>query len=151
TTPATGVGLVPPGVTVNSSINPTALPGFNFNTSAQLPGNPVVNPGIVGFQGLNNLGVGRTSTNAGVGGFVFSAASDSFSMVLRALKTQGRIEILSRPQITALDNQLAQINVGQEFPIVVGQAITATGLVTNDINYRQVGVILTVTPRISPD
>ena len=55
----TNPGLVPQGVTVNNSINPAALPGFNFNTTQPLGNNPVVNPGVVGFQGLGNLGVGR--------------------------------------------------------------------------------------------
>ena len=34
-------GQVPPGVTVNSSINPAAQPGFNFNTTAALPGTQI--------------------------------------------------------------------------------------------------------------
>ena len=69
----TNPGLVPQGVTVNSSINPTALPGFNFNTPAPLGTNPVVNPGVVGFQGIGNLGVGRASPTSGVGGFALGA------------------------------------------------------------------------------
>ena len=82
-------GLVPPGVTVNSSINPAAQPGFNFNNPAlPLGNNPVVQPGTVGFQGLSSLGVGRVSPTSGVGGFVFSAGSDSFNLLIRALKTQ---------------------------------------------------------------
>lgn len=154
TSPATGTGLVAPGVTVNTSNpgNPVGLPGYNFNnTGVPLGNNVVVNPGIVGFQGLGNLGVGRASSTSGVGGFVLSAASNSFNMLIRALKTQGRVDLLARPQIMTLDNQTAQINIGQEFPIILGTTITATGLVTNDIDYRPVGVILTVTPKISPD
>ncbi len=144
-----------PGLTVNSTTSPNALPGFNFNNTGPLGGvsggNAFLNPGIVGFQGVGNLGVGRASPTAGIGGFVFSAASESFSLLLRALKQQGRVEILSRPQVTTTDNQTAQVNVGQDFPVVLGQTITGTGLATNNIEYRLVGVILTVTPRISPD
>jgi type II secretory pathway component GspD/PulD (secretin) len=144
-------GLVPPGVTVNTSMNPAAQPGFNFNNvSLPLGNNPAVNPGIVGFQGLNNLGVGRADAS-GLGGFVFSAASQSFNLLIRALKTQGRIEILSRPQIQTLDNQTALINVGQDVPYVNTSNVTATGIISNSILYRPVGVILQVTPRISPD
>jgi type II secretory pathway component GspD/PulD (secretin) len=145
-------GLVPPGVTVNSSINPAAQPGFNFNNpSLPLGNNPIVNPGQVGFQGLSSLGVGRVSPASGVGGFVFSAGSDSFNLLIRALKTQGRIDILSRPQIMTLDNQTASLNVGQSIPYVTSTNITATGLISNGIAYQNVGVLLTVTPRISPD
>src|SRR5262249_40342873 len=147
---ATG-GLVPPGVAVTSTINPSAQPGFNFNdVGVPLGNNPVVSPGVVGFQGLGNLGVNRISPT-GVGGFVFSAASNTFNLLIRALKTQGRIDILSRPQIQTTDNQTALVNIGQYVPYVTGTAITATGLGTNTINYRSVGVIMEVTPRISPD
>ncbi len=145
-------GLVPPGVTVNSSVNPTAQPGFAFNNpSVPLGNNPVVQPGTVGFQGLSSLGVGRVSPTSGVGGFVFSAGSDSFNVLIRALKTQGRIDILSRPQIMTLDNQAASVLVGQSVPYVTSTNITATGLLSNGVSYRNVGVELQVTPRIGPD
>ena len=149
--PTTGTSLVPGGVTVTNSINPSALPGFNFNSTGPLPTNPVVGPGIVGFQGLGNLGTARISPNSNVGGFVFSAASDAFNLLIRALKTQGRIDIMSRPQIMTLDNQTAYINVGREIPIVTSSSVTGTGIVTQNIDRRQVGVILQVTPKISPD
>jgi type II secretion system protein D len=145
-------GLVPPGVTINSSINPAAQPGFNFNNpSLPLGNNPAVSPAQVGFQGLGSLGVGRVSPASGIGGFVFSAASDSFSLLIRALKTQGRIDILSRPQIMTLDNQLANIHVGQSIPYVSGTNVLATGIISNSVLYKDVGVQLQVTPRISPD
>src|SRR5262249_688941 len=109
------------------------------------------NPGLVGFQGLGNLGVGRSSATAGVGGFVFSASSDAFSLLIRALKTQGRIDILSRPQITTLDNQTSEIVVGQSVPYVQGANVATLGNVIPIINYRNIGIILQVTPRISPE
>jgi type II secretion system protein D len=142
------------GVTVNSTINPAANPGFGFNSNSGIsliPNNPLAGPGVVGFQGLGNLGTGRVSPTSQIGGFVFSAASDSFSLLIRALKTQGRIDILSRPQIMTADNQSARILVGQSVPYVTGSTVSALGNTTNLINYRDVGVQLTVTPRISPE
>jgi type II secretory pathway component GspD/PulD (secretin) len=144
-------GLVPPGVTVNSTINPVAQPGFLFNQTIPLGNNPVVSPGVVGFQGLSNLGVGRASPTSGIGGFVFSAGSDSFNILVRALQTQGRIDILSRPQLQTTDNQTATINIGQQIPYIGSTTITATGLVTNSVDRTIVGVNLQVTPHISPD
>lgn len=149
-----GEPFLPGGVTVNSTINPVANPGFNFNTINPLGNNPVVSPNVIGVQGLGNFGMGRANPN-GIGGFVFSAASDSFNLLVRALKTQGRLEILSRPQITTLDNQTASILVGQYFPYITGSTVATgvTGIPTtvNNINYQPVGVSLLVTPRISPD
>jgi general secretion pathway protein D len=148
---STGTFPVPTGVTVNSSINPTAVPGFNFNdVTTPLGNNPIAGRGIVGAQGLSNLGVGRVSPTSGVGGFVFSASSDVFNLLIRALKTQGRLEVLSAPQLMTLDNQSSNILVGQYVPYVTGQTVS-TGIVVNNIAYRNVGVILGVTPRITPD
>ncbi|VTS06166.1 secretin N-terminal domain-containing protein [Tuwongella immobilis] len=139
--------VLPNGVTVNNSL---ANPGFDFNQTGALPSSTLANPGIVGFQGLGNLGVGRAGAT-GVGGFVFSAASDSFSVLIRALKVQGRIDILSRPQVQTTDNQTGFIQVGQSFPFVTGANITQLGNVQPIIDYRDTGIVLRVTPRISPD
>ncbi len=145
-------GLVPFGTTVSttSPANPVGQPGFLFNTTSPLGNNVAVSPGIVGFQGLNNLGVGRVSPNAPVGGFVFSAASDTFNLLIRALKTQGRMEILSRPQLMTLDNQTASIQVGMKYPYLAETSATL-GTVTSGVTYENTGVLLNVTPRISPD
>src|SRR5262249_13943646 len=117
--------------------------------------NPFAAPGRVGFQGLGNLGVGRVSPVSGVGGFVFSAASESVSLLVRALRTQGRLAILTRPQVMPTDKQAARILIGQSFPYIVGSVVTVavTGVpaVTNTVNYRDIGVELQVTPKINTD
>jgi type II secretory pathway component GspD/PulD (secretin) len=149
----TPVGFpVPPGVAVSSTINPWGNPGFHFtNAAIDLGNNPVVDPGVVGFQGITNLGVGRTSSVSNVGGFVFSANSSAFSLLIRALKVQGRIDLLSRPQIMTLDNQAARVAVGQSVPYIAGTTLGGGGLATTNVVYRDVGVILNVLPKISPD
>jgi hypothetical protein len=108
-------------------------------------------PGIVGFQSLGNFGTGRASTTNGLGGFVFSAANDTFTLLIRALKVQGRIDILSRPQVQVMDNQQAQINVGQLFPLAGPTTLTAQGFAQTTPLYVPVGVNLTVVPRVNPD
>jgi type II secretion system protein D len=125
-------------------------PGYNFNTTAALPNAANVNPSKVGFQGLGNLGVGRAGAS-GIGGFVLSAASDSFSLLIRALKAQGRVDVLSRPALSLVDNQTGFFQVGQQFPRVTASNVTAQGIISNSIEYVPVGVVLRVTPRISLD
>lgn len=147
----TNPGLVPQGVTVNTSANPSALPGFGFNSTGPLGNNPLANPSLVGFQGLTNLGTGRASPTSGIGGFVFSAASNTFNLLIRALKTQGRVDILSRPQIMTMDNQTSSILIGQSFPFIANTTIGTLGNVVNTVQYRNIGIQLQVTPRISPD
>jgi type II secretion system protein D len=151
-TPATGASVLQNGASVSGTANVSAFPGFAFNSVNPLGGNgSAAGPGIVGFQGISNLGVGRASSTSNIGGFVFSAGSDTFNLLIRALKTQGRIDILSRPQLMTLDNQQASILIGQRVPYVSSVNVTATGLVSNGIAYQPVGVQLTVTPRIGPD
>jgi type II secretory pathway component GspD/PulD (secretin) len=126
-------------------------PGYNFNTTAALPNSSVSQSGTVGVQGISNLGVGRVSPNGNAGGFVFAAQSESFSLLIRALKTQARLDVLSRPQVMTLDNQTAAVSIGQDIPIVSSTNVTATGLVTTAVDRRNVGVLLRVTPRITPE
>lgn len=146
--------VLPAGVTVANSVD-AAIPGFNFINTAPLGQATLTATPTVGFQGINQLGVGRVSPTQGVGGFVFSAASDSINILVRALKVQGRLDVLSRPQIMTADNQAARIHVGQDFPYITGSTITTgvTGVptVANSIDYKPIGVQLTVTPKINPD
>ena len=124
---------------------------LNFNTTSALP-TGAVGTGIVGFQGLGNLGVGRASTTGqSGGGLVFSAQSESFNLLMRALKAQGRITILSRPQLHVTDNQTGYINVGQNFPTPTNSTLTATGATQTGVQYVPVGITMRVTPRINPD
>jgi len=84
-------------------------------------------------------------------GFSLSVTGGDLDFFLRALQAQGRLEVLSRPQILASDNQQASINVGQRVPFVTASRISDNGNVTNTIQYQDVGIILRVTPRINPD
>ena len=127
------------------------LPGFNFNSTAPLPNSNVIGTNVVGIQGLGNLNVGRQSPNGNAGGFVFSAQSQSFNLLIRAMKTQGLLRVLGSPQVTTLDSQTAAVSIGQDVPYVSGTNVTATGVISNSVERRDVGVLLRVTPRITPE
>ena len=99
---------------------------------------------------LSSFALGRVNSDLGYGGLVLSASSENVSILIRALNETGRFEVLSRPQIMTLDNQPASILVGQRVPRVVGTSINQVGQV-NTIELEDVGLILGVTPRISPD
>lgn len=139
---------------VNNATNGTPAignPGYNWNNVSTTNQNNYTNvsPGLVGMRGLTNYNTG--TANNGVGGFVFSAASNSVNVLVRALRTQGRIEVLSRPQIVTRDNQQALISVGQQVPVITGSNITAQGIIQNTVEQQNVGIILKVLPQISPD
>src|SRR5262249_52551382 len=149
------------GVTLNGTAplgtqNVLGQDSFNFNLP---PGGPqvplgnsnLIGPATIGVESPTNLGTGRVSPNSGIGGFVFSAANESFNLLIRALKQQGRVDILSRPQVMTLDNQEANIQVGQQVPALLGTTLAATGLSQQNITYIPTGVNLRVTAKISPD
>ena len=108
-------------------------------------------PQAVGSQGISNFGVGRTNSTLGYSGLVLSAASENVTAMLRALAENHRVEILQRPQIMTLDNQPAFIQVGQRVPRISAVTHNAMTGNTNSITLDNVGLILGVTPRISPD
>lgn len=150
TTTTTPVGQ--PQVTTTNIISQNATPGFNFNNQPFGGNNRNTSTnGTVGSQGLSNFGVGRTNSDLGYGGLVLSASSDSVSVLIRALAARRTVRVLSRPQIMALDNQIAEIQVGQVVPVVSGVTITGVGTVNPTILRDPAGIILTVSPRISPE
>jgi hypothetical protein len=58
---------------------------------------------------------------------------------------------LSRPQLMALDGQPGYVQVGQDVPTIIATQVDPITGTTNSIQYRSVGLILEVIPRISPD
>jgi general secretion pathway protein D len=88
-----------------------------------------------------------------VPGFSF-AITDSASAVravLNALATESRAKIISSPSLMVLNNQTATIQVGDQVPITTQQqqATTTTSNIVNSIEFRDTGVLLTVTPRVN--
>jgi general secretion pathway protein D len=137
--------------TTQQIISQSATPGFFFNNNA-LGNNPAINTSQVGKQGLSNFSLGRTNSDLGFGGLVLSASSEAVSVLIRALSARRNVRVLSRPQIQAVDNQLASIQVGQVVPVVSGfQNNTVTGTANPLVEQQPAGIILTVTPRISPE
>lgn len=131
-------------------ISQTAAPGFNF--MGQPPGNNVAaNPGKVAPQGMSSFGMGRVNGDLGFGGLVLSAGSESVNILLRALDANYNIEILSRPQVRSVENHEALIQIGQQVPVVDGVSLTPVGSANPQIRQDKAGIILRVTPRISPD
>ena len=85
---------------------------------------------------------------------LFAFATDRFLAALNALASENRVNVLSNPAILTTENKKAVINVSTSVPIVTSQQVpVATGGITGNsitqtVEYRDAGVILTVTPRI---
>jgi general secretion pathway protein D len=85
---------------------------------------------------------------------MFAFATDRFLAALNALATHNLVNVLSNPAVMTTENKKAVINVSQSVPIVTSQQVpVATGgitgnAITQTVEYRDAGVVLTVTPRI---
>ena len=113
----------------------------------------IANSADVGGQALANFVVGRVSSLSelgGASGLLLTASSRSVAALLRALEGQGRLEVISRPQIMTLDGTGARILVGEQFPFV--SEVTGTQTTTTaSVQFQDIGVFLEVTPIINPD
>ena len=136
-----------------SLLSSILVPGYDFNNkplgNANTPASLAARANVAG-QALSHFSLGRTSADTDFGGMVLSASSENVSVLLRAMNQTRSMEILSRPQIMTLDNQPAFIQVGQKVPQITGTSINQVGQV-NSISMQNVGLILGVTPRISPE
>lgn len=92
-------------------------------------------------------------TGLSLGGIAESGATD-FAVLIRALASDANNNILSTPSLVTLDNEEAEIVVGQNVPFVTGQFSTSAtgGDATNPfqtIERRDVGITLKVKPQIN--
>jgi general secretion pathway protein D len=77
------------------------------------------------------------------------------SVAIKAAATEGRLNVISSPNILASNNKEAKIQIGTSQPILTStySGTTTTtgtpGVIEGTIEYKDVGIILTVTPRIS--
>lgn len=84
-------------------------------------------------------------------GLTSQIIAGDLTVTLRALQEAGKLNVLSRPYIMTSNNQAATINVGQRYPFVTDSQITDLGTTYNTVDYRDIGITLSVTPSINTD
>ena len=104
--------------------------------------------------GNNSVTFGSsTSPSAILPGFSWGYTSSSgVSAVLNTLETLTDVKVISSPKILVLNNQTATLQVGDEIPVPTSTAVSSSDSnapIINTIQYRNTGIILTVTPRIN--
>ena len=72
-----------------------------------------------------------------------------YAAKLQALITDGKANLLAKPNITTLQGREAVINIGGEVPVPTVATTNAT--TTTSISYRPSGIILRYTPRVNED
>jgi len=117
--------------------------GYNIIPPVPTPGAPLAFPG--GFS-MGIIGAGIS-----IGGVLFP----NIGAVVQAYKQDADVSILSTPQIMTIDNEEAEINVGQNVPYITRQDTTTTTaqypINYSSYEYRDVGVILNITPHINEE
>ncbi|PKP89258.1 MAG: type II secretion system protein GspD [Alphaproteobacteria bacterium HGW-Alphaproteobacteria-16] len=79
------------------------------------------------------------------------AIGNDFSILVQALGTSTKSNLLSTPQITTLDNKVGEFVVAQEVPFITGSILTDSSNVTpyTSVERKDVGITLRVLPRIN--
>lgn len=96
------------------------------------------------------LGAGSPISSA-LGVPNFSVSSVDFELLVRALEAQGRLEVLSRPQMTIRNNEPARFQVGENIGIADSIETFSNGNTSTRVRRENVGIILEVTPSVSQD
>ena len=72
-----------------------------------------------------------------------------YAAKIDALISDGKANILARPNITTIQGKEAVINIGSEVPVPTVSTTNST--TTTSIKYREAGIILKCTPRVNED
>ena len=95
--------------------------------------------------------LGGGGAGLGTDSLFYSFVSSNLQVALHALETNGRTQVLSAPSLVVMNNQPAQIQVGDNIPISQTTVNTTNSDTTlSSVEYVQTGVILDVVPRINP-
>jgi len=95
------------------------------------------------------------AASASTGGFAYALAGNNIKLLVTALAADNKINVISSPSLMVLNNQEANINVGDRVPTPTGTSTNlnsgATGnpYVTSTIQYQDSGVTLKVKPRVN--
>jgi general secretion pathway protein D len=113
-------------------------------------------------SGLNNRAsftdeVGKIAANAALatatGGLSLLQNSAEIKVLLSAQATDGNVNVISSPSLMVLNNQEANIQVGDEVPLRTTESTNTNSSVnpiqTSSITQRKTGVKLTVKPRVN--
>jgi len=119
----------------------TLIGGSGFGNISATANNPL-NPG----NGLTIGLVEGTITDPTSGKVL-----PNIGALVKALRSDNDVNVLSTPNLLVLENEEAEISVGQNVPFLTGKQTSDGGNVVQTIERQDVGLKLTVTPRILSD
>jgi general secretion pathway protein D len=123
--------------------------GFVSSGTGLLQGLTTTTSGVTSLAFPGGFSMGIIGAGIKIGGVVFP----TIGAMVQAYKSDSDVSILSTPQILTLDNEDAEINVGENVPYLTRQDSTASqtqnAVNYNSYEYKDVGVILNITPHIN--
>ncbi len=165
--------IQPLQVQIEAKILEVQLTGkFSFGVQWYLEG-LIAQDGVSGTAGRNQPGNQQAWSlgNAGVSPadsdtFFYSFINNNLQAAIHAMESSGNTKVLSSPSVVVTNNQEANIQVGDEIPVVqtffsngLGSfgnngtssgAVNGTSFNTGSVSFRQTGIQLQVTPRVNP-
>ncbi|MCU7844967.1 MAG: type II secretion system secretin GspD [Candidatus Thiodiazotropha sp. (ex Monitilora ramsayi)] len=118
----------------------------------------VINLGTPSISDIATAAAAGTAVDLGsgtlIGGGKFDSTSVNFAALVQALESDSQSNVLSTPSLMTLDNQEAEIVIGQNVPFITG-SFTSTGGTSSSVNPFQtvqredVGLTLRVKPQIN--
>ncbi|HWA82890.1 MAG TPA: secretin N-terminal domain-containing protein [Fimbriimonadaceae bacterium] len=106
--------------------------------------------GNTGTEGVGGTSFGLQPSTGTNGGFSYTLRGGNLSAYLNAFKSDQRFQVLSTPRIFTSNNVQATINISQAIPYVTSSREDTSGALTYNYQFQDVGIVLTVTPQISP-
>ena len=84
-------------------------------------------------------------------GFSYLLGIPDVRVVLDALDSVTDFKVISSPQLMVLDNETATLQVGDQVPVVTraSTGTTTDSTTINEVQFRDTGIILEVTPRVN--
>ncbi len=104
--------------------------------------------GNSGVSGEGGTGFGLQTTPPAQG-FSYTVSGGNIGGFLNALQTDEKFKVLSTPRIFTSNNVQAEINISQSVPFIVSQREDVNGNFIFNYSFQDVGIVLTVTPRIT--
>ncbi|MDY6934346.1 MAG: secretin N-terminal domain-containing protein [Spirochaetota bacterium] len=102
-------------------------------------------------EGLSSMGDKKIAIPLASGfqiGFLSGEEMLGFAL-LNMFATDKNFNILSTPQILTVDNNEAELNVGEEIPVATNNRISESGTQFFTYEYKSVGIKLKITPHIT--
>jgi general secretion pathway protein D len=123
--------------------------GLELNKAFNLVLESAADGGMFGLPGLGAAAAGNFLAN-----FRYESGGTTIQAIMRATQTDTSANIVAAPHLLTSDNEEAEIQIGQNIPIITNRLNSATGNVAGQttsvsVERQDVGVTLRVTPQIS--